>query len=452
MKDSVASPVYDRAIEFLKTRTNYEQIDRRGATLDLSPIRMLLERLGRPDRSLSFIHIAGTKGKGSTTWFVDAFLRRMGVKTGRYISPHLQQLEERVAVDGRSIDRDAFAEAILRVEPLAAEAKATFFDILTAAAILCFHKSGVAIVVLETGLGGRLDSTNGVETKISTAVTALGLEHTEILGPTIVDIAREKGAIARRGVPLFSVTNPDSPPGRAIAQIARDAGAPLFVMGREFHVRAARRAGPGYSVDVETVRRYYLNIQLPSPAKYQIENVALAAAIVDDLDARGLVPDARTAIERPAEMYRNDLNVPGRFEVLDGSPRIILDGAHTFESLNLLFDSVAESFQERPRIVVFGASKDKNTQRLFAALAGKVDLCLVTKARTPRAAEPSELLAAARAHGITARETDTVAGALDEARAAAGRTGLILATGSLYLVGEARTILLAGGAAGAALE
>ncbi|MBI3819362.1 MAG: hypothetical protein HY286_11765 [Planctomycetes bacterium] len=427
----------ERALAFLRTRTNYEQLDRRGATFDLSPIKLLLERLCHPEKKLQCIHIAGTKGKGSTTWFVDAFLRRAGARTGRFISPHLQRLEERVAIDGQPIEGSQLYEAVLATEPFVEESKATFFDILTAAAILCFERRGVEFAVLETGLGGRLDSTNGIDVKISTAVTALGLEHTEVLGKTLVEIATEKAAIARRGVPLFSVTNPQTPQGRAIARTAAECGAPVLVLGREFSARHVRADEGGFLVDVETVRRVYTDIRLPGRARYQIENLALAVAMVDDLESRGIVHNARAALEG-APAGAGDLRVPGRFEVFGDAPPIILDGAHTSESLTLLFDSIDESFPGRPRVVVFGASRDKDLQRLFAAVAGRVDICIITRTKSPRAALPDEMDRAAKAAGMDHCISLSLDDALPAARTAAGATGLVVITGSLYLVGEAR--------------
>lgn len=433
-----------RALEFLRTRTNYEQVDRRGATLDLSPIRTLLERAGACDRMLQFVHVAGTKGKGSTTWFVDALLRRAGVKTGRYISPHLQRLEERVAVNGTPVFADELGEAILQMAPFADSARATFFDILTAAAIVCFARHGVEIVVFETGLGGRLDSTNGVETKISTAITSLGLEHTEILGDTLEAIAREKAGIARANVPLFSVTNPESAAGRAIAEVAAAAGAPVRTLGTDttngdFNIRDVRADGTGLRADIEAGGRKYTNIRLPGRAHYQVLNLALAVAIVDDLGARGLVPGVREAISG-AGADGGDLVVPGRFEIVNSTPPIVLDGAHTQESLQLFLESLEAAFPQRPRIVIFGASKDKNAARLFSALRGRVDLCILTKTASPRAADPADLERDAAEAGIPFATAATPADALALARSNA-RGGVVAATGSLYLVGEIRTEL-----------
>jgi dihydrofolate synthase/folylpolyglutamate synthase len=432
---------YERALEFLRTRTNYEQVDRSGAAFGLEPMRTLLARLGHPEAAAKMIHVAGTKGKGSVTWFIDAFLRRAGARTGRYLSPHLRQIEERIAVAGRTISPDAFGEAVLAVAPHAEGAKATFFDVLTAAAWVEFARERVELAVVETGLGGRLDSTNAND-KISAALTAVGLEHTDILGNEVGVIAEEKARIARRGVPLFSASPEGSLAGLAIARVAGEIGAPLGVAGREFEFRNVRESGGGLLVDVETVRRTYLDVRLPGPARYQLSNVALAVAVIDDLEARGFVGDARAAIERPPDPQASDLAVPGRFEVREqGGATWLLDGAHTRESLAALFESVDLAFPKRRRVVVFGTSRDKDLDRLSSGLAGRADLVLVTQARTPRAASAEKVGAALARAGVRSRDIGEVDAALAEAKREAGDGGLVVVTGSLYLVGDAMAAL-----------
>lgn len=425
------------ALEFLKTRTNYEQIDRRGATLDLRPMQTLLERLGHPERGLAVVHVAGSKGKGTTTWFIDAFLRRAGIRCGRYISPHLQRLEERVAVDGRPVSGEVFARAILEVAPHVDAACATFFDILTAAALLCFRDAGVKFVAFETGIGGRLDSTNAVAEKVSTVLTSLALEHTEILGNTLEQIAREKAAIARPGIPLFSVTNPAEPHGRVVEDVARSVGAETHVLGRDFHVETIGDAlNP--RISVRTPHCLYNNVHLPGAATWQSVNLGLAVAVVDDLAARGFVPPMDRAV---TQLDVADLAMPGRFEVIPGSPVVVLDGAHTLESIGALMDSLDRCVPARPRVVVFGASKDKDPVRLLAGLAGRVDHLIATRADSPRAANAESLRAASDSLGIPATAEATPVAALERARLSAGSRGVIAVTGSLYLVGDARTAL-----------
>ncbi|HKE01118.1 MAG TPA: cyanophycin synthetase [Planctomycetota bacterium] len=440
-----SAPPLPRALEFLRTRTNFEQVDRRaGARLDLAPVRALLDRLGRPEERFAVIHVAGTKGKGSVCWMLDAVLRRAGVRCGRYLSPHLERIEERIAIDGVPLSADAFGEAVLAVAPHVGDTGATFFDVLTAAAFAAFARADVAYAVVEVGLGGRLDSTNATP-KVSSAVTAIGLEHVEVLGDDVAGIAREKAAIARRGVPLFSSNADATPVGRAIATAAREIGAPLIVAGREFAARNVRPDGAGLRVDVETVRRAYIDLRLPTAARYQVENLALAVAMLDDLEARELVTGVRHALEHPPDPDAGDLCVPGRFEVVAraaGAAQIVLDGAHTAESIAAALDSLDAAVPGRPRVVVLGVSKDKDLSRLSSAMAGRADMVLATASTNPRAAEPASVAEAAARVGLRAKGVANLEEALEEAKREAGSEGVVLVTGSLYLVGEARSRLV----------
>ncbi|HKE00859.1 MAG TPA: cyanophycin synthetase [Planctomycetota bacterium] len=436
-----AAPL-EGALEFLRTRTNYEQVDRAGASFGLEPMRALLERLGHPDERLRIVHVAGSKGKGSVTWFVDAFLRRAGVRCGRYLSPHLQHLEERIAIDGRTLSADAFGEVVLAVAAVADSTRATFFDVLTAAALHAFARAGVPFAAVEVGLGGRLDSTNATP-KVSAAIASIALEHTDVLGHDLAAIAREKAAIARRGVPLFSVEPDESVVGRAIAARAREAGAILHVAAREFEARNVRPSGGGLLVDVETVRRTYADLRLPTPARYQVQNLALAVAIVDDLEARDLVSGVRRAFESPPDAAASDLAIPGRFEIVaEGGRTVVLDAAHTPESLTAVLESLDAALPARPRVAVLGVSRDKDLDRISRALAGRVDTVLATAAATPRAASPEVVLEAISRAGLRGRAVRDVAGALEEARRETATQGTVLVTGSFYVVGEARSAVL----------
>jgi dihydrofolate synthase/folylpolyglutamate synthase len=446
-----AGDSYAQALEFLRTRTNYEQIDRRGAAFGLEPMRRLLDALGHPERGIRCIHVAGSKGKGSVAWMLAAFLRRAGLRTGRYLSPHLLRIEERIAVDGAELAPREFGDAVLEAASVSgsqatAGANATFFDVLTAAAWVAFARAKTEIVVLETGLGGRLDSTNATDEKLACVLTAMGLEHTEILGSDIARIAEEKARIARRGVPIFSSSAAESPEGRAVARVAAEVGAPLMVAGREFRWRNPRESGGGLLVDVETIRRSYLDIRLPTQARYQLPNLALAVAVLDDLEARGVVRDARAAVERPPEPGAGDLRIPGRFDVREiGGVTHVFDGAHTRESIEALLESLDAAFPGRRRFVVFGASVDKDLARLSSALANRVDLVFATRARTPRAADPGLVFESLRSAGVEAHSSPEMLEALRSAQREAAQAsarpgsgaGIVIVTGSLYLIGDA---------------
>ncbi|MBL8693301.1 MAG: hypothetical protein JNJ88_04315 [Planctomycetes bacterium] len=441
-----ATPLYEQALRALRERTNFERGDTpmTPARLSVEPMRRLLDRLGRPEEKLRIVHVAGTKGKGSVTWFVDALLRRAGRRCGRYMSPHIDRIEERIALGGRILEPEEFGAAVLEVVPHLEGADGTFFDALTAAAVVAFARAGVEFAAVETGLGGRLDSTNALP-KVAAALTSIGLEHTQILGNDVATIAREKAAIARRGVPLFSVSCPNSPEGKAIAAVAREFGAPLLVLGREFEARNVRADGAGLLVDVETVRRTYLDVRLPTGARYQVPNLALAVAIVDDLEARGLLANARAALERAPDPLASDLALPGRFELLRQQvPPVVLDAAHTLESLAALLDAVEETFPGRRRVFVAGFSADKDHNRLSRAFVGRVDTVVVTQAASLRAAPCSAVATALRSAGVPVVEKPQVRDAIGEAKSLAGADGVVVITGSFFVLADARAALRSG--------
>jgi dihydrofolate synthase/folylpolyglutamate synthase len=262
----------------------------------------------------------------------------------------------------------------------------------------------------------------------------------DVLGSSVDAIAREKAAIARRGVPMFSASRADSEAGRAVEEVCARAGAPLFVQDLDFGVVKAEPDGGGLRVDVKTRSRARSALRLPTPARYQAENLALAVAVLDSLAERGLVAGAESALA--PEHTGDDFRVPGRFEIVRGAPPIVLDGAHTLESLEALFASIDGAFPAGRRIAVAGASRDKDLARLSSAFRGRVDLVLATQAPTPRAVEPAELAAALRAAGVEVRAAATPEEALTSAVAEAGRSGLVVVTGSLYLVAAVKTTLL----------
>jgi dihydrofolate synthase/folylpolyglutamate synthase len=310
---------------------------------------------------------------------------------------------------------------------------------LTAAAWAAFGRAGVDVAVLETGLGGRLDSTNATDVKWATVLTSVGLEHVDVLGGTLDAIAREKAAIARRGVPMFSAVRRGTEAGDAAAEVCRQAGAPFHALGEDFAVVNVAPDGEGLRAAVRCGARVYAGLRLPTPARYQAENLALAVAVVDNLAARGLVPEAARALS-PA-FAGNDLRIPGRFEVVPGRPTVLLDGAHTAESLTALFESVDAAFPERRRVAVVGVSRDKDLQRLSSAFLGRVDLVIATRAPTPRAADATAVAAALARVGVDARAAADAQEALTSAVSAAGAGGLVVVTGSLYLVAAAQAIL-----------
>ena len=383
------------------------------------------------------IHVAGTKGKGSVTWFIDAFLRRAGARTGRYLSPHLRQIEERIAVAGRTISPMRSARRSSRWPRTPKGPKPLFRRP---------HRRGVGGVRARAGRArrrgdrarGRLDSTNAND-KISAALTAVGLEHTDILGNEVGVIAEEKARIARRGVPLFSASPEGAWPDSRSRAWRGDRRAARCGRAR---VRVPQRArvGGGLLVDVETVRRTYLDVRLPGPARYQLSNVALAVAVIDDLEARGFVGDARAAIERP----RSAGERPGGAGAIRGARAGAPRGSSTAPTR-------ASRSRRSSRASTWPSRSGGGSS--FSGLPGQGSRPPLKRSRgegRSRAGDPSPHAARClrREGGSRARPRRRAVTRHRRGRRGLGRSetrsrgrGLVVVTGSLYLVGDAMAAL-----------
>ncbi len=398
-------------------------LERFGIDLGLDRSSECLARLGYPQKRFPSVHIAGTNGKGSTAAFAESVLRQAGYRVGLYTSPPLERFGERIRVDGRDLAAGAVPDLLARVE--ATGVALTQFEVITAMALLHFADREVDVAVVEVGLGGRLDATNTVEPAVS-AVTNVGLEHAEHLGPTVAHIAREKAAIARPGVPL--VTAAEDEALRAVEAEARARGAPVVVVGRDVAVRS----GPdGYRYEGRAWRLDGLRPSLKGP--HQARNLAVALAALESLAERGWrIPAAAVGEGVAAARW------PGRFEVLGTGPRVVLDGAHNPHASRCLAEALAAEPRDR-LLLVLGILGDKDAQRIAGDLVPLADAVWVTRSASSRAVPPERLLAAAQeAAGVRAEAAPTVAEALDRALAQAGPRDLVCVTGSLTVVGEAR--------------
>ncbi|MFP4201296.1 MAG: bifunctional folylpolyglutamate synthase/dihydrofolate synthase, partial [Clostridia bacterium] len=408
----------------------------------------LLERLDNPHRNFRVIHVAGTNGKGSTCAFIDSILRSAGVSTLLFTSPHLQTVRERMRINGEMISEDEFARLITRIAPLCLEVEEvtgehpTFFEILTAAMYRWGQDREVEWVVQEVGLGGRYDATNVVADPMATVITDVDLDHTEILGSTLGEIAREKAGIVKPGVPL--VMGPLEPEARRVVQeVAREKGVPAYsvtvgdgeVPRPSYHPGDISRGGASFS---------YLGIARDLPAVriemlggHQMRNAALALATMELIDdILGLEDELLLAGMRGARW-------PGRVEVVSTHPLVIMDGAHNPSGARVLAVSLRELFPDRRIHAVIGIMGNKDFRSMLGEMSDCIDGRVVTtRAPVPRATPEDELAEAADtiltfASGVSAlRDPDE---ALEAVLAKAHVDDVIVVWGSLYLVGALRS-------------
>jgi dihydrofolate synthase/folylpolyglutamate synthase len=455
---------YNSALEFLLGRVNFERtttVPYQSATFKFDRMRRLLALVGDPHRGLKAVHLAGTKGKGSTAAMVAAILQAAGRSIGLYTSPHLSRIEERIVIDGVPCSEAEFteltaelADAVGRLvrEPDEAEHDPTFFEVTTAMAFLHFARRNVDAAVLEVGLGGRLDSTNVCE-PTATIITSISFDHTKQLGNTLAEIAGEKAGIIKPGVPCISGVLKEEPRS-VIERIAAERQAPLWQLGRDFgyvHADSPDAGSPGERLDyfepTGTESPGLADLKVNLLGKHQAANAALAAAAIGRLNDAGwnISPQA---IRQGLASAR----VPARIEVVAEQPTVIVDVAHNVASIEALLAVLAARFTARRRWLVFASSRDKDTAGMLARLLPQFDEVILTQyVENPRAVEPEQLRALAQqalpldaakaGAGLYVAATPSAAWAQVLARA--GREDLVCITGSFFLAAELRPLVLA---------
>ncbi|PZA05901.1 MULTISPECIES: folylpolyglutamate synthase/dihydrofolate synthase family protein [unclassified Meiothermus] len=380
----------------------------------LERIRALLEGLRHPEGTYRSVLVGGTNGKGSTTQALSSILRSAGYTVATYTSPHLVRFGERIVVDEAEISDDELEALLDELRPLAEEVEASFFEIVTAMALLHFARQRVDWAVLEVGLGGRFDATNAVEPELS-LITSIGLDHTEILGPTPSHIAREKAGIMRPGKPVL--TGAEGEGLEVLKACAAEVGAELQVLGEDFAIREVRPQEAGLAFTLELEGESHL-LHTPLLGPHQARNLALAAAAARRLGV------GREAIRTGLKRVRH----PGRLERMGN---ILLDGAHNPEGAWALRQALKAHFPDKPLVLVLALSKDKDAPAIAQALHDLGPVVL-TRYASPRARPPAELLP----HFPGAQIAEDPLSALQTALCMIPRDGLVVVAGSLYLIGE----------------
>jgi dihydrofolate synthase/folylpolyglutamate synthase len=403
-----------------------------GIKLGLEQIRALVEVMSRPDRAFPSIVVAGTNGKGSVAAMIERGLRSGGCRTGLFTSPHLIDLEERFAIDGRPITRDALEAAAGRVLSAAEHLAAppSFFEATTALALDVFRSAQVDVAVLEVGLGGRLDATNVVDAA-AVAITSIDFDHEEYLGSTLEAIAREKAGVIRPGALVVLADNPPAVED-VVAAATRAAGARL-VRAREGVSARLRMMSGRASGTIQTPVATYADLTFNLAGRHQIDNGIAAVRLLEELESTGVAAVPTGAIRAAVE----EVTWPARLETIRVTELdVLVDGAHNPAGARALASFLGETYGRRLPIVM-GAMRDKNLDGMVAALAGAARCFVMTSVGTGRAARPEDLAAAAVR---VAPDIHTVMRArpIDALKTAAGFGAPVVVAGSLYLAGEIR--------------
>jgi len=431
---------YEEAVAYLEGLIDFERASRgvsgfQQRVFKLDRMRALLDLMGNPHTGLRCVHVAGTKGKGSVCAFVDAILRAAGYRVGLYTQPGLVDMRERVMIDRRMIPKDKFVRHVERLKPCMEQVhgtehgEVTYFDAMTALAFDYYALEKVDYVVLEVGLGGRLDATN-VVTPAVCAITSIGFEHMSVLGHTLEKIAGEKAGIVKEGRPVVSAPQPEEAIA-AIRSICQERGARLMEVGREVRYETVSRDRSGQVFDLVGLGRPYEGLEIRTMGEHQIANAAVAVTLTDLLREEGAaIPEE--AVRRGLK----DATWPGRMQVVGQRPTVVLDGAHTIESARSLVRALREGFRYDRLILVFGIAVDKDISGVWRVLEREADAAFLARSSFPKAAEPRAIFRMIDDTDVVLHVVEDPVQAFEQARAGAGPDDLICVTGSFYLIGD----------------
>ena len=435
---------YIEALRLLQRRDDWERSGSpsEAARWDLRRMRSLLARLGEPHLGRGTVHVAGSKGKGSTASMIGSVLRAAGQRTGLYTSPHLHRFTERIAVGGEPIAPDDFGRLMGELAPQieAEDADGSYgavstFEALTALAFVYFRERDVGWQVLEVGLGGRLDATNVVDEKEVCVITPIGLEHTAVLGDTVAQIAGEKAGIISAGATVVMAPQRESA-AEVIRRVCAERGATVIEVAEACALGRAGQDGDGQGFTLRTPGSTY-TLRLPLLGRHQLENAATAVLALEALAPHG-VEIAETALREGLGGVR----WPARIEVLRRRPLVVADGAHDRDSARALARTVREDLGRSDLVLVVGCAGDKDVAALADELASPATEVIATRSRHPRAMEPRRVASAFAERELPVAIEEPVGAAIDAALAQAGAAGAVLICGSLFVAAEAREHLL----------
>ncbi len=413
----------------------------------LHATRRAMELIGDPQQMYGIVHLTGTNGKTSTARMIDSLLRAHGLRVGLMTSPHIRVLNERIVVDGEPVTDEVLAENFEDVSPFLAmvdaelvangEAPLTFFEALTVLTFAVFADAPVDVAVIEVGMGGEWDSTNVAHADVA-VITPIDLDHVEILGPTIRDIARTKSGIIKPATRVVSASQREDAMEEILVACDKNE-APLAVLGRDFEVSQIHPGVGGQLVGIRGVVGVYADIVLPLWGDHQAENAALALAAVEQFLGGGERPLASEVVEEAFSLASS----PGRLQVLAHHPTILVDGAHNPHGAAALSRSLTQFFAFDPLIAVLGVLQEKDVTGIVEHLDAVVDRFVITQSRSDRAFAPEDLAeVVSRIAGperiILAPDVDAAIGA---AAQLAGRDGGVIVTGSITLVAEATDVV-----------
>jgi len=416
-----------------------ETLNGRGIRLGLDRIKLLLDYLDNPQDKLDIIHVAGTNGKGSTTAILSSVYTEGGYKVGTYTSPHITEFNERIRINNVNISNRELEELIEDMKPVidrvAEELEPpTYFEVITALAFLYYYRQEVNLVVLEVGLGGRYDATNAIESSLVSIITNVSLDHTDRLGDDLEKIAWEKAGVIKEGQVVITATEDDIVE-RQIAKVANEQGAQLININKKFKFTEHRSDLFCQIFDLESDKRIYSQLKLPLLGRHQILNTATAIGAIEAIeDSYPLtIDEIKSGISK--------VKWPGRVEVLSSNPTIILDGAHNIAGAQSLL-KVLDKLDYQNLFLVLSILGDKDVEGIVSSIVPKATKVILTQNSSNRVIDIESLKDKVERYNSNIDTQLELEKAIESAVAEAKQDDLILISGSLYTVAEARSFLL----------
>ncbi len=434
---------YKAALNYLYGLTNYEvklATQYAGQLFDLTRMERLLDAMKHPERQFRSLHVAGTKGKGSTAAMLASVLQHAGQRTGLFSSPHLHTFRERIQVDGQPITEADLVAHLRRLRPLFDTLEGlTTFEASQAIAFDHFVSQSVSWAVVEVGLGGRLDTTNLIQPEVA-VITPVSFDHMLVLGDTLTAIAEEKAGIIKAHTPVVSAPQPEEALN-VIRHVAEHLGAPLALVGRDWTYRLEQADWEGQRFTIYGPGITLPGLSIPLLGEHQLMNATTAVAALQVLRAGSFPERGAGPLPIAEEAIREGLRTvrwPARLEIVSHEPLLVVDGAHNGESMQRLVEALDAHFPDRRRVALFAALADKDVPRMFQALLPHLDSVVFSRTAHPRAADPEALAQQAEPFHTPAVVELDLDRALEVALGLAGSDGMVVATGSLSTAAAGR--------------
>ena len=399
---------------------------------DLQRMRAFLNLIDNPQQNYKIIHVAGTKGKGSTAAMITSILSANGYKTGFYTSPHMIDFSERIRIGDAQISQNEITNYVNKLEPFIKNIpELTTFEIITGLAFKYFSDHKVDFGVIEVGMGGRFDATNVVIPQIS-VITSISFDHTKVLGKTLKKIAYEKAGIIKENIPVI-VSSQKSSPLKEIKRIARERKARLIYAPELYKVEARSHSLDGQTFRVMKTKDTFVDISIPLLGDHQIDNALTAYACIEELIRQGV----KIGSDKVAEGFKK-IKWPGRFEIINRKPLVIIDGAHNLDSFKKLSGTIKKYLPKKKIILIFGASEDKAVESMLETIQPLIKTLIITRSEHPRAMELNKVEIIAKSLDFPFVIQGNIKNAIGEALVRCDDTTAIIAAGSIFIAGAVK--------------